>query len=115
MDNNAKFTEATRNATTGIVGFANGFLGALFPALAMVIFGVISLAFGLKAIGYILIFMGIIFPFIGIFGGTASCVEGDCPYCGYRVRDITTNESLACPSCKEIIVVRDNKFWTVPK
>ena len=71
----------------------------------------IGLIFGVP-----LLLAGLILPLImmrDLF--KTNVVRGECPYCG---ADITTSDStlrLQCPSCKEVVAVRDAKLEQVAK
>jgi len=83
------------------------FIGGLIISLTLGSGTSIGLIFGIP-----LLLAGLIFPVFmmrGLFKQNE--VSGPCPYCSAPVRTSDATLSLMCPSCKNIVMVRDMKLY----
>ncbi|MBP1711779.1 MAG: hypothetical protein H6Q49_1981 [Deltaproteobacteria bacterium] len=84
-----------------------GYLTGPITGFILIVIGVLVSFTGIGLIiGIPLILCGIAYPFIG-----RSLIKGPCPYCGSEVRAFGFKTWITCLACRELIVIRDKKFF----
>jgi len=112
----AKNTIAIKNRETGA---ALGAINGVTAAMVVVFYGCYLLLYGK---GYhtpnyfwewtflgLAILVAAIFTFWGLY----QYRQGKCPYCDKFIGGITIMGKLKCKSCKNRIIVKDERFWTI--
>lgn len=61
-------------------------------------------------VGYGLIVMGILNPVLAVVMEIGGYLKGKCPYCGYEVTAPKDSPGEDCPSCKQRILIREQRF-----
>lgn len=63
-------------------------------------------------LGVIFIIVGILSPVLGYSMGQNQ-ISGNCPYCGHNLLSYKTSQSTKCKACRQRVIIRDNRYWTI--
>lgn len=83
------------------------FIGGLVISLTLGQGTTIGLVFGIP-----LLLAGLIVPLLMMRGQFRQTeISGECPYCGAAVKTSDSAIRLECPSCSQLVVVRDGTLY----
>ncbi|MCX7779609.1 MAG: hypothetical protein N2491_01685 [Negativicutes bacterium] len=110
MRDNLYSTAAKKSPVTG---FGRGLLKGLLFGMLFLTAGFFLYIIGFNYVGWFCMIFGIILPFIAPLAGAANNIHGECPYCSNDINAIPKNNAIICRTCKNTIIVKDGRLWSI--